>query len=86
MVTTTLSCDQIAQLPMRFRDGPSTIPTPSGARRSSAAATPDRSTSTPSTARSFLGAATLDAVNCVPQAAVCAADFDPSQSAALLGF
>ena len=34
----------------------------------------------------FLGLPTLDAVNCVPQAAVCAADFDPQQSGALLGF
>jgi hypothetical protein len=29
---------------------------------------------------------TLDTVNCAPQAAICAADLDPRQSAALLGF
>ena len=87
MVTTTLSCDQIAQLPhalvamagRRSRHA-------SGASRSSAAAMPGRSTSTRQHGAVFLGLPTLDAVNCVPQAAVCAADFDPRQSAALLGF
>jgi hypothetical protein len=84
MVTTTLTCDQIAQLPMRFADWP-LDPT---AKRYGASifgcgyAGPfhlDRLQQL-----IVLGLPTLDSVNCVPQAAVCAADLDPRQAGPLI--
>jgi hypothetical protein len=85
MVTTTLSCDQIAARPTRFSDWPTDDPvTPWGQSIFGCGyAGPLHLDSVHGAL--FLGLPTLDAVNCVPEAAVCAADFDPRKSAALLG-
>jgi hypothetical protein len=86
MVTTTLSCDQIAQLPMRLSQWPVEDPDTKWGEAifGCGYAGPFRLDSEHGAV--FLGLPTLDAVNCVPQAAVCAADFDPRQATALLGF
>jgi hypothetical protein len=84
MVTTTLTCDQIAERPLRFSQWPVDDPaTPWGeAIFGCGYAGPFHLDAEHGAV--FLGLPTLDPVNCVPQAAVCAADFDPTQSAALL--
>jgi hypothetical protein len=85
MVTTTLSCDQIAQRPMRFSQWPVDDPAGWGeAIFGCGYAGPFKLDSVHGAV--FLGLPTLDPVNCAPQAAVCAADFDPRQAQALLGF
>jgi hypothetical protein len=84
MVTTTLTCDQIASLPLRFADWP-LYPT---AKRYGPSifgcgyAGPLHLDSQQQFV--VLGLPTLDPVNCVPQAAVCAADFDPQQAGNLI--
>jgi hypothetical protein len=86
MVTTTLSCDQIAQLPQRFSQWPVADPSTKWGEAifGCGYAGPFHLDAVHGTV--FLGLPTLDPVNCAPQAAICAADLDPRQSAALLGF
>jgi hypothetical protein len=86
MVTTTLTCDQIAARPLRFSQWPVDDPaTPWGhAIFGCGYAGPLRLDAAHGAV--FLGLPTLDPVHCVPQAAVCAADFDPQQAGPLLGF
>jgi hypothetical protein len=86
MVTTTLSCDQIAKLPMRLSQWPVDDPSTKwgAAIFGCGYAGPLRLDATHN--QLFLGLPTLDPVGCVQQAAVCAADFDPRQAGALLGF
>jgi hypothetical protein len=86
MVTSTLSCDQIAQRPQRLSQWPVDDP---GTKWGEAIfgcgyAGPLHLDAAHGTV--FLGLPTLDPVNCAPQAAICAADLDPRQAAALLGF
>ncbi len=86
MVTTTLTCDQVAERPMRLSQWPVEDP---GTKWGEAIfgcgyAGPFHLDSVHGAV--FLGLPTLDPVSCVPQAAVCAADLDPTESAALLGF
>jgi hypothetical protein len=86
MVTSTLTCDQIAERPLRFSQWPVEDP---GSKWGQAIfgcgyAGPLRLDAVHGAV--FLGLPTLDTVSCVPQAAVCAADLDPRQSAALLDF
>jgi hypothetical protein len=86
MVTTTLTCDQIAERPMRISQWPVEDPaTPWGHSIFGCGyAGPFHLDAEHGAV--FLGLPTLDPVSCVPEAAVCAADFDPRQSSALLGF
>jgi hypothetical protein len=86
MVTTTLTCDQVAQRPMRLSQWPVDEPTAKwgAAIFGCGYAGPLHLDSTHGAL--FLGLPTLDPVGCVQQAAVCAADFDPQQAGALLGF
>ena len=86
MVTTTLSCDQIAQLPQRLSQWPVEEPDTRWGESifGCGYAGPLHLDAQHGTV--FLGLPTLDTVNCVQQAAVCASDFDPRQSAPLLGF
>jgi hypothetical protein len=86
MVTTTLSCDQVAQLPMRLSQWPVHDPAMKWGEAIFGCGYAGPLHFAEEHGDVFLGLPTLDAVNCAPQAAVCAADFDPSQSAALLGF
>jgi hypothetical protein len=85
MVTTTLTCDQIAARPLRFSDWSADDPaTPWGESIFGCGyAGPLRLDAEHGAV--FLGLPTLDPVSCVPEAAVCAADFDPTKSGALLG-
>jgi hypothetical protein len=84
MVTTTLSCDQIAQLPQRFSQWPVEAPSMGEAIFGCGYAGPLHFDADHGTV--FLGLPTLDPVNCAQQAAICAADLDPRQAAPLLGF
>jgi hypothetical protein len=85
MVTTTLTCDQVTALPMRLSQWPASSTTAWGKSIFGCGyAGPLRFSQTHGAL--FLGLPTLDPVGCVPQAAVCAADFDPAQAGALLGF
>lgn len=86
MVTTTLTCAQVAQRPMRLSQWPVEDPATKWGEAifGCGYAGPLKLDSTHGAL--FLGLPTLDPVNCVQQAAVCAADFDPSQAGALLGF
>jgi hypothetical protein len=86
MVTTTLTCDQIAQRPLRFSQWPVDDPAAKWGEAifGCGYAGPFHLDSEHGAA--FLGLPTLDPVSCVPQAAICAADLDPRQSNALLGF
>jgi hypothetical protein len=86
MVTTTLSCDQIAQLPMRLSQWPVDDPNTKWGEAIFGCGYAGPLHLDAEHGAVFLGLPTLDAVNCVPQAAACASDFDPRQSAALLGF
>jgi hypothetical protein len=86
MVTTTLGCDQDAQLPMRLSQWPVERPDAKWGEAIFGCGYAGPFHLDAEHGAVFLGLPTLDAVNCVPQAAVCAADFDPRQSAALLGF
>jgi hypothetical protein len=86
MVTTTLTCDQIAQRPMRLSQWPVEDPTTKWGEAifGCGYAGPLRLNATHGAL--FLGLPTLDPVNCVQQAAICADDFDFAHAAALLGF
>lgn len=85
MVTTTLTCDQIAERPLRFSQWPVDDPaTPWGESIFGCGYAGPLHLDT-AHGDVFLGLPTLDPVSCVPEAAICAADFDPSESAALLG-
>ena len=86
MVTTTLSCDQIAGLPLRFADW--SLKPETAALGESIFGCGYAGPLLLDNARGavFLGLPTLDAVSCVPQVAVCANDLDPRQAGALLGF
>lgn len=86
MVTTTLSCDQIAQLPMRLSQWPADAPDTKWGEAIFGCGYAGPFHLDDKHGAVFLGLPTLDAVNCAPQAAVCAADFDPQQAAPLLGF
>jgi hypothetical protein len=83
MVTTTLTCDQIAGLPQRFADWPLDPTTkPYGPSIFGCGyAGPLHLDSQQQLI--VLGLPTLDAVDCVPQAAICAADLDPRQAGPL---
>ena len=83
MVTTTLTCDQIAQLPLRFADWPlDPVTKPYGASIFGCGyAGPFHLDSLQQVI--VLGLPTLDPVNCVPQAAICAAELDPRQAGPL---
>jgi hypothetical protein len=85
MVTTTLTCDQIKQRPLRFSqwaiDDPATHW--GAAIFGCGYAGPFHLDSVHGEV--FLGLPTLDPVSCIQQLAVCAADFDPRQASALLG-
>jgi hypothetical protein len=83
MVTTTLTCDQIAQRPLRFSQWPADDPVKWGQSIFGCGYSGPFHLDAEHGAV-FLGLPTLDAVNCVTEAAVCAADFDPRQSGALL--
>jgi hypothetical protein len=84
MVTTTLSCDQIAQRPLRFSEWPADDSTKWGESIFGCGyAGPLHLDSAHGAV--FLGLPTLDTMNCVQQAAVCAADFVPAQAQSLLG-
>lgn len=86
MVTTTLTCDQIAQRPMRLSQWPVDEPDTKWGEAIFGCGYAGPFHLDSEHGAVLLGLPTLDAVNCVPQAAVCAADFDPRQAAALLGF
>jgi hypothetical protein len=86
MVTTTLSCDQIAQLPLRLSQWPVENPDTKWGEAIFGCGYAGPFHLDAEHGAVFLGLPTLDAVNCVPEATVCAADFDPRQGAALLGF
>ncbi|HEX8953136.1 MAG TPA: hypothetical protein VF945_14880 [Polyangia bacterium] len=86
MVTTSLSCDQIAQLPLRLSQWPVDKPDTKWGEAIFGCGYAGPFHLDAEHGDVFLGLPTLDTVNCVPQAAVCAADFNPQQAAPLLGF
>jgi hypothetical protein len=86
MVTTTLSCDQIAQRPQRFSQWPVDDPTTKWGESIFGCGYAGPLHLDSAHGAVYLGLPTLDTVNCASEAAVCAADLDPRQSAALLGF
>jgi hypothetical protein len=85
MVTTTLSCDQIAQRPMRLSQWPTDDPSTKWGESIFGCGYAGPLHLDAAHGAVFLGLPTLDAVSCVPEAAACAADLDPRQSGALLG-
>ncbi len=86
MVTTTLTCDQIAQRPMRLSQWPVDDPATQWGESIFGCGYAGPFHLDSEHGAVFLGLPTLDTVNCVPEAAICAADLDPRQSAALLAF
>jgi hypothetical protein len=86
MVTTTLSCDQIAQRPMRLSQWSVDDPATKWGEAIFGCGYAGPFHLDSEQGAVFLGLPTLDTVSCVPQVAICAADLDPRQSGALLGF
>jgi len=86
MLTTTLSCDQIAERPQRISQWPVEDPGTKWGKSifGCGYAGPLHLDAVHGTV--FLGLPTLDSVNCAPEAAICAADLDPRQAPALLDF
>lgn len=84
MVTTTLSCDQIAQRPQRLSQWPVDDPGTKWGESIFGCGYAGPLHLDASHGTVFLGLPTLDTVNCVPEVAICAADLDPRQAPALL--
>jgi hypothetical protein len=85
MVTTTLTCDQIAQRPQRFSQWPVADPATKWGEAIFGCGYAGPFRFEQQHGEVFLGLRTLDPVHCVTLAAVCAADFDPMQAGPLLG-
>jgi hypothetical protein len=86
MVTTTLTCDQIATLPVRFSEWPQHTDSATLGKSifGCGYAGPlflDRASNL-----LFLGLPTLDAMGCFYQVAICANDLSPDNAGTLLGF
>ncbi len=83
MVTTTLTCDQIAARPLRFSQWPVDDPATKWGESIFGCGYAGPLHLDATHGALFLGLPTLDPVNCVTQAAVCAADFYPPEAGPL---
>ncbi len=86
MVTTTLSCDQMATLPLRFSEWPLAANTRTLGQSIFGCGYAGPLLLDKAHEVVVVGLPTLDAVSCVPQAAVCANDLDPRGGGTLFGF
>ncbi len=86
MVTTTLTCDQIGALPLRFSEWPAAANAAPFGKRIFGCGYAGPLVPDSVHGAIFLGLPTLDTVLCVPAVAICAADLNPEEAGPLLNF